>query len=79
VALTGEQRTWLENIGDFTEDQFLQAHYRSLIVRFMQEQRDKDTPVGIDALVQWAREREWTDLHAGMLAGMAAAVNAPDA
>ena len=74
MTLTPEHRDFLERIGDFTEDQFLQPQYASMILRPLRQFSEQGRPLTLDDAAQWAREREWTDMHAGILAGVAWAV-----
>jgi hypothetical protein len=74
VSLSDEQRERLDGLADFTEDTFLQQQYASMMrVIFVGEKRS-GTPIHADDARQWAAEREWSSLHAGMLAGIAFAV-----
>ena len=71
MALTPDQRAALETLGDFTEDTFLQPHYAGMLLPKLRELRDGGHPLTQDDAIQWAREREWSDLYAGMLGGIA--------
>ncbi len=74
MTLDPDQRKIFDSLGDFTEDTFLQPHYMGLLMRRLREIRDAGIQLKVDATIQWAREREWTDLHAGMLAGIVQSV-----
>ena len=79
MALTSAQRDALDTIGDFTEDQFLQPQYAGPLLRSLRPLIDKGEPITQDDAAEWARQREWSDLRAGMLVGgvFIAAVGSP--
>lgn len=68
VTLTPEQREVLETLGDFTEDTFWQPQYAGLLLNRL---RKLAKPLSVDDAARWAREREWSEHHVGMLAGIA--------
>jgi hypothetical protein len=74
VTLTPEQRAALEDLGDITEDQFLQPQYAKALLGSLYALWQRGEPLDVDDAGQWAREREWSERHAGMLAGVAWAV-----
>lgn len=74
MTLNAAQRDALEAIGDFTEDTFLQPQYASLILRQLRRLSEQGQPIIAYDAMQWAREREWKDVNAGMLAGIVWAV-----
>ena len=74
MALTQSQRKALEDLGDFTEDQFLQPLYAGMLLPRLRQLMADGEPLGVDAATTWAREREWSEIKQGMLAGIAWAV-----
>lgn len=71
MTLTPAQREALEALGDLTDDLFLQPQYARWLLPKLRDLADHGEPLTQDDAVQWAREREWSDLRAGVLAGIA--------
>jgi hypothetical protein len=74
MALTEAQRELLDGLSNFTEDTFLTSQYASLLLPRLQQFTEAGTPLTPDDALQWAREREWIEIDAGWLAGVAWAV-----
>jgi hypothetical protein len=74
MSLTQAQRKALEDIGDFTEDQFLQPQYAEVFLSRLRQLVADGEALGVDSATTWAREREWSEHKQGMLAGIAWAV-----
>ena len=75
MSLDDEQRGFFDGLHDSTDQQIVSAQYTSLILSRLQRWNAEDRPVQIDAIVEWARQRELGELQVGMLAGLALAVN----
>jgi hypothetical protein len=74
VPLQDDQREALDALDELTDQTFTSSQYAGLILRDLKTWKAEGRAVGVDAITQWAKQRELDEWQAGLLSGLALAV-----
>jgi hypothetical protein len=78
MTLDPDQRRFFDSIDNFTEQTFVSTQYATMIISNVRAWKAEGRPVSIDDVIEWARQREHSDLKAGILAGFVLAIQWED-
>jgi hypothetical protein len=78
MALDPDQRKFFDSMDNFTEQTFVSTQYATMIISNLRTSKAEGRPVSSDDVIEWARQREHSDLTAGVLAGVVLALQWED-